>query len=100
MHTRFAAGTICLPIVVNLTIEFMLIAVTQKHIDEGKRRHCHRCPVALALREATDRSDIEVLSKYAGVPSGWSWNLPYEAQKSIDDFDMGRPVKPFEFQID
>lgn len=77
----------------------MLITVTQAHIDEGMRRHRHRCPVALAMRKAMNRNDIEVYSNFAGVPNGPTWNLPYEAQKFIDAFDMHQRVAPFEFLV-
>lgn len=82
----------------------------REHIKAGKRRSRTQCPIALALgalgfgQEGTcfagtflvDENSVQlqgpsyvVLSRYFG--------LPRAAKRFIQQFDAGKPVKPFTF---
>ncbi len=71
------------------------IQVTQSHIDRGDPRNCAGCPIALALKDATDHN------WWVGVRSAMSSTitriLPTEASAFINAFDCGAEVEPFEF---
>ncbi len=79
----------------------MKIKLTQSHIDAGVKGDCGSCPVALAVMEATG-------AKEAGVAGGSMWiegyrlitSTPAAIRDFIDAFDAGRPVEPFEFDIE
>lgn len=79
----------------------MTIKVTKKHIREGKRGFCRQCPVALALMNATNYKRVFVSSYSWQLGSGkQSGTLPQRAQNFIEDFDGGKNVKPFSFDLD
>ena len=88
----------------------MKIGVTQKHIDEGEPNSCGYCPVALALFELSP-----MVSGIYPIGIGYVvkiYSLTSRVQKTIyipDDshikefiqnFDKGKAVNPFEFEID
>ena len=81
----------------------MKIAVTSEHIRMGCRRVGKRCPIALALRDATGhRWDvIEDRAAQMGMNGGWTRciYLPSTAKQFVYDFDRGQAVDPFEFDI-
>lgn len=78
----------------------MLIQVTQDDIDKGKPIHGRKCPLALAIRRQCTGNDLCV---YAG----WTWHnqfmpfakLPKAAYEWYTEFDAGRPVPPFTFEL-
>lgn len=79
----------------------MKITVTQQHIDEGQRGSSTRDPIAFAM------ADAGLERPYAGV-NHLSWHeddrkmfvkVPKEVYNFMLDFDNGKMVKPFEFQI-
>lgn len=77
----------------------MRVQVTQDDIAHGTRKNACKCPVARALMRQTANSFWSV------SPSRMSCdNRHYTSPKSvvqfIHDFDRGRPVKPFEFELD
>lgn len=81
----------------------MRIHVRPHHIAAGKREDCEACPIALALTEATGRQGWEV-----GDSQAWLWApmvlrhypLPDVATRFVHDFDAGRPVRPFSFEVE
>lgn len=97
----------------------MTIHVTAQHIKDGKRNDCCICPVALAMKDAgfpTAMVGTERLHPYTGLPA-----LPYELHKRMEkiltmqlegilsprtvvnfvlDFDAGKQVEPFSFELD
>lgn len=76
----------------------MKISVTQDHIDAGLPRSPFSCPIALACQEAgldnpgVDQVFIDAVGVHAAIPPA--------ASCFIGDFDGGRSVQPFEFEID
>jgi hypothetical protein len=85
----------------------MLVKVEQKHIDNGARRSCRRCPIALALREQTGTlwvvgsafaSEGEVKPAWKGVSKRIK-TLPDAVIRFFYEFDRNRPVKPLEFEL-
>ena len=84
----------------------MRIQVTQKHIDEGERCDCIRCPVALAINECLPRGLYSVLNVWTaqilhrGKPMmSVVCDLPARVESVTSDFDSGRPVSPFSFEL-
>lgn len=77
----------------------MRIHVRPHHIAAGKQGSCEACPIALALAEATGRQGWEVSDLLA---YRWpeAYPLPDVATRFIHDFDQGRPVRPFSFEVE
>ena len=79
----------------------MIIKVTQEHIEKGKKNNCWRCPIALAIAEASGGCRIAVLFEHYVIEdeARTARTLPVEAISFIASFDAGLPVAPFEFEI-
>lgn len=82
------------------------IEVTRAHIRHGKRGECRNCPIALAVDSHLNRDhycevhhDLSILNKHY-LFSRVSMPLPASALNFAMDFDYGRPVEPFSFDID
>lgn len=85
------------------------IKVTQEHISRGVRGRCHSCPIALAVREhgyQTPFVGVRNIYPY-GVDMCGNFNLPFKIahmpQTAVDfarNFDYGRQVEPFEFEVE
>jgi hypothetical protein len=75
----------------------MKIYVRRRHIEQGRPRTLHRCPIALAFEELTGESP-SVDCEYINT-SDEGYALPSAAQRFIHRFDSGKPVKPFAFTI-
>lgn len=71
-----------------------LIRVTSSHIANGKPRSYCECPVALAMMECTGETWFVTPSRVDRV-----YALPDVARQFIADFDAGRSVGPFEFEL-
>lgn len=84
----------------------MIIKVTQEDIDNGKKKSCYECPIALAIQRVSVkhlRCDVMNQQVYAvekDLRPVWIRILPPEAQLFIIDFDAGKSVKPFQFELD
>lgn len=88
----------------------MKITVTQRDILRGQRNRPDRCPIALAIKRRplvrllASRVDVSGLTAWIGWPSTW-WSglrpypLPLKATCFVVDFDAGRIVQPFSFEI-
>lgn len=76
----------------------MLIEVTQADIDKGEASNCSECPVALAARRAFLSRNVSV-NQVILCTNQDIYSLPKSARQFILDFDDGKPVKPFSFQI-
>lgn len=75
--------------------------VRQEHIDEGSRRDCNKCALALALEPyfTVPISVGHLMVTTSFVPNSYSVisYLTNEACDFVLDFDRGKPVKPTEF---
>jgi hypothetical protein len=77
------------------------VEVTAGHIARGRPKDAACCAAALALSDAMGEP-WEVYGEDAGPATGvadWIY-LPPEAVRFVDDFDAGRPVEPFAFEVE
>lgn len=74
------------------------IKVTQKHIDEGVRRNCKQCPVALALREHLQER-IEVSYERIGIGDGRALTTR-GIRQFIRDYDADKVTLPCTLILD
>lgn len=88
----------------------MKVKITQKHIDEGKRHHPCKCPIALALDELLVPPGGPTRYIYVGDESAWvgrdektchRFRLPLEARQFIRAFDErgSKIVSPCEMDL-
>ena len=80
----------------------MRIEVTQEDIDNGEKRKCDTCAVAIAAHRAFKDCIILVDGEQMDVIRNGKWkviDLPDSATRFIEDFDAGRPVQPFSFEV-
>ncbi len=75
----------------------MIIEVTQDDIDKGEPRACLSCPVTLALNRITGEECH--VGSYIRIPNFGTFNYPGQVIEFINNFDMGRPVNPFSFEL-
>lgn len=79
----------------------MRVRVEHWDIINGRRTAPDHCPVALAVRRQSGRSKIAVSSYSVDLLDGMKdAELPPEARQFVRDFDSGRPVKPFSFELE
>jgi hypothetical protein len=86
----------------------MRIEVTQEDIDAGKRADACDCPVALAICRASGFSvSVRYSTVYRLQSEIHAWDsraylgeLPNAARYFVVDFDEGRAVAPFAFDLD
>jgi hypothetical protein len=86
----------------------VLIQVTQEHIDEGVRRDCEQCPVAMAILAACRAAgqpltSIQVDGAYVSADRPGETlgaDLPLIASDFIESFDGMDPVAPFCFDLE
>jgi hypothetical protein len=69
----------------------MKIKVTKKNIQEGKKHHFQKCPVALALK-ANGFKKVSV-DDYCATVDGKVYSIR-RGSRFIKNFDAGLPVKP------
>ena len=81
------------------------IEVTQEDIDQGVPSHAHKCAVARAMSRSVDGAYS--LCSFWGIhnPAGrgpcvHTAKHDEAVTKFIQDFDNGKPVKPFTFTIE
>ncbi len=80
------------------------IEVTQHDIDNGKRKSCTKCPVALAVNRtlraeaSVGKRTINIIYGDATFEEGIS--TPTSAADFIRKYDEGEEVKPFNFELE
>lgn len=77
----------------------MKITVTNKDIKNGRQHHCFECPIALAVRRACQTEVVSVGGFTIKVRGGDWIKIPRLAVNFIGDFDLGKPVQPFSFNL-
>lgn len=81
----------------------MKVKVTNKLIKKGKARGT--CPILLAVKEKmhcpvyVSYDNIEYTRRRDGVVSTHLFVLPPVASKFTRNFDAGKKVKPFSFEV-
>jgi len=81
------------------------ISVTQDDIDKGIKNNCEKCPIARALARSFpgyfNLASIYYLSVKAHQKDFYVFMMdtPKVCYDFIRDFDQGKPVTPFEFEI-
>jgi len=83
----------------------MKIQVTEDDILLGVQGDCKECPVANALNRIFPDAKIISVIDFSAIMllkdgSTKSYSLPSIASDFIHNFDMGRKVYPFEFEIE
>lgn len=77
-----------------------LIHVTQEHINNGRRRQCSQCPVALAIKDVCKpKSDVHVGIRIL-IGNKFAKHTPLDAERFIGRFDSSCSVEPFSFELD
>lgn len=76
------------------------IKVTEEHIDKGNQADCYSCPIALALKEASQELGTPEVCGYMVYWPKKIGTLPHKAREFIRKFDKDRTAQPFEFEID
>jgi hypothetical protein len=76
----------------------MKIKVTQSDIKKGKRKKLTLCPVALAIRRTVKTGRVSVNNLIVTVGAR-ERRLPLDAQTFVRNFDLGRHVEPFAFEL-
>lgn len=76
----------------------MIVKVTREDIECGKPGNGRRCPVALAIDRATQKTDVLVMSDAITV-NGRRYSTPSRVAAWTRRFDLGEPVRPFEFDL-
>lgn len=87
--------------------KYVTVRVTKEDIKRGKPHDPDCCPVALAADRrgffvvGVNRQYIEVEPNdlYSNDDAFKELLLPKLAQRFIDDFDHGKPVKPMKFKL-
>ena len=86
----------------------MRVNVTDEHISGGIRGSYSSCPIALAIRDKVSDSrkdEVDVGRLYVSLPADdepsviEDYRLSIEACNFIEDYDRGRLVEPFEFEL-
>lgn len=76
------------------------VIVTKEDIKNGVPRSGRSCPIALALRRKVEPTEGAVMVSSTVATIGTSnYRLPYEATNFVINFDSGKPVQPFEFDL-
>lgn len=76
----------------------MTIRITQKHVDGGKQNRTFLNPIALAFQEKDRYAVVTADRVHLTQPSGIFY-LPHEAILWLRDFNAGRRVSPFIFDL-
>lgn len=76
------------------------VKVTQEHIDKGIPSDLCNCPIALAMKDNFTFVEINGNVRCAKNETIYRGLLGPITLKFIKDFDNGREVKPFEFDIE
>lgn len=82
------------------------IKVTEKHLEKGERAAAFYCPIALALKDVVNDDTsagvtYESIQFRLGIQTQTNKiNTPKKVYDTMGRFDMGKDVKPFEFELD
>lgn len=76
------------------------VKVKQKHITKGRKRQPEACPIYHAMKDMGFKGHA-VMGDVVEFDNDGSRlvAIPAKAEDFVDNFDYGRPVSPFEFNI-
>jgi hypothetical protein len=79
----------------------MKVEVTEKDIRTGIQADCMECPIALAINRSLGSGHARVRRHRIDMynPTLKCIPLPSEARAFVLDFDRGKEVLPFSFEI-
>lgn len=77
----------------------MKIQVTRLHIQNGRKQNAFFCPIALSLKEMVYNPNLVCVGLGAISLSGETHSTPEIAKQFIEDFDAGKNVEPFSFDL-
>jgi len=83
----------------------MTIRITNKDIQNGKRRDVNQCPIALAVNRHMKQRGykpfiVTFIHMFDNVEDQGTWaRLPEKAQCFVSRFDNGRPIGPFTLKV-
>jgi len=82
----------------------MIFKVTKTLISNGIIGKCQYCPVSLSIKEKLNTDTVMITHNSIGIkyPEGkyTFLEIPANVKRFVMDFDAGKPVSPFEFQLD
>ena len=81
-----------------MTSKWFTITVTVDDINSGCRANASACPIARAARRALRRRTLEVTKRAILLRVG-TVSLPSSAQTFVRNFDAGKQVRPFSFDV-
>ncbi len=82
----------------------VVVEVTAEDIDNGKKALLKECPIARAVGRTMppNKSHVSIYSwgiRVYYVNTYEDYSIPRSAEKFIKNFDSGRPVSPFKFEM-
>lgn len=75
------------------------VNVTKAHIRDGVQSDACNCPIALALKDALFTEYAVVVEDGITVNGKVNFSTDRKDRKFIRDFDSGKPVKPYWFEL-
>jgi hypothetical protein len=79
-------------------LKTITFSVTEQDIQEGKKGHCYKCPIALAVMRAVPEAEVVEVNWFAVYIDSvykFDYSQPDLVLKFMEDFDLGKPVFPF-----
>ena len=84
----------------------MRLVVTQTDIDLALKNSSCNCPIAKSMQRRFPNKAVEVFHRFltlgdfsSSIIQKTCWNIPPRAKNFINQFDIGKKVKPFHFTI-
>ena len=88
----------------------LVVNIEDRHIRQGKRGDCDRCPIVFAMRDLGYECEVTPMDMVyiATVPKDGQWErfydapLPDKARCFVRDFDVHGPAKvaPMSFELE
>lgn len=72
----------------------MEFLVTKKHIEDARRNHRSKCPVANSMKEELRGRIVEVGSTYA-IIDGHEYAMDNATIKAVEKYDKTSKMQPF-----
>lgn len=76
----------------------MIIRVTKEDIINGESGSCDNCPIARAIIRTFNIDDVAVDATYIDIEDR-VYRTPVVAAEFIYNFDDGKTVEPFDFEL-